>query len=146
MEDLDFIVGLMRQNTDELGFIPLTTVEQRYIAGGLYLLTPKIGYLLHGVPKAGHILHIAQACVEYDKRSVGYGMDLVKELIERAKATQCKGIVLRCAASLQSNQFWQAAGFERTATNEPSNRRNRAINVYTFDLWPRLFPSQDTES
>jgi hypothetical protein len=139
MDTLEFILGLMRQNTNALGFIPSTTVDSRYVTNGLYLVKLKTGYLLHGVPKTGQRLTIAQHCVEFDKRNHGHGMDLVNQLIERAALAQCKNIVLRCADGLPANDFWLLAGFEHTATLKPGNQRKRAINVYTLDLWRTLF-------
>lgn len=143
MDDLSFILGLMKQNTDALGFIPGSTVADRYIAKGRYIIqSPSgvaVGYILHGKPVAGHILTIAQAVVEYERREQGHGMDAVNELIERARRANCRSIVLKCAEDLKANHFWLTAGFEKTSVLQKANRRNRAINVYVMDLWPGLF-------
>lgn len=143
MNTLDFVLGVMRQNTNALGFIPRATIEQRYIAHQQIVLATKagtpVGYLLHGVARPGGVLTIAQHVVEYDYREHGYGMDAVRELIARAQTANCRAVVLRCAEDLHANQFWAAAGFERTARLTASNARQRAINVYTFDLWPKLW-------
>lgn len=136
MNTLDFIVGLMRENYDALGFIPQGTIETRYIAKNRYLLIPKRGYLLHGV---GLDWCISQACIDYDFRSRGYGFDMVDQLIERAKQHNARRIVLRCADELEANTFWQACGFELVRTYQPANKRKREINLYELTLVPRLF-------
>lgn len=144
MTDLDFILGLMRANTDALGFIPSTTVETRYVAGGRYIVQTnergqRTGYVLHGKPTPGGVLTIAQAVVEHDWRERGEGRKAVQTVIERAQRANCRAITLRCADDLEANAFWLAMGFERTHTLHIPNRRQRAVHVYTLDLWPTLF-------
>lgn len=143
MDDLDFILALMRQNTNELGFIPSSTIETHYLRGGQFIIQNNhvgkpVGYLLHGKPTPGGILTVAQHCIEMDKRDKGYGRETVEELIERAQQKNCRAVKLRCAEGLPSNEFWQALGFELTNTVYPDNSRKRAVNVYMLDLWPVL--------
>lgn len=147
MDDLSFIVGLMAQNREALGFVPSTTIEGRYLSAGQYLLQQdtrgaNVGYILHGPAHPGRILRITQQVIEYDRRQQGHGMDAVRTLIERANTAGCRAIVLKCAEELPSNHFWLAAGFELTATIEANNTRNRRKNVYTLDLWPLLWTRQ----
>lgn len=141
--DLEFVIGLMKQNTDALGFIPETTVDQRYIRQGRFIIQKRngnpVGYVLHGKPTAGGVLSIAQAVIDYDFRQRGHGMDAISTLIDRAKAVNCRAIKLRCADDLQANSFWQQIGFELCRVDSPSNRRRRRINTYMMDLWPTLW-------
>lgn len=120
MDTLEFIVGLMKQDYPALSFIPYTTVQNRYIQNGQYILSDRNGnpngYLLHGVAKPGQYLSVAQAMIDYDFRNRDYGRAMIEELIKRAEMKSCKGITLRCAEGLESNLFWQAMGFELTAT------------------------------
>lgn len=139
MDDLDFIVGLMACNREELGFIPATTVETRYVARGLYVLLPRRGYLLHGVPQAFQPLHISQACVEYDLRSRGYGRFMIDQIVERATTAHASGISLRCAETNESNEFWAAMGFEHIKTLAPDNKRKRRLNIWWMPITPSLF-------
>lgn len=147
MDDLDYILGLMAQNTDALGFIPTEGVK-RYIMHENYIvqLSPngkRVGYMLHGVPTSGGVLTVAQHVIECDLRQRGYGMDVVRVLVARAQTANCRAIVLKCAEGLPANAFWMAAGFEHTATLKRANRRARQINVYTLDLWPTLFKADN---
>jgi GNAT superfamily N-acetyltransferase len=143
LNDLDFIIGLMRQNYEALGFIPQTTIEQRYIAQGQFVIQSlfgkPVGYILHGKPVVGGILTIPQAVIDFDFRDRGYGMDAVQAVIDRAKQKNCRAVKVRVAADLNANTFWKSAGFELVNVKQPDNQRKRAINVYILDLWPRLF-------
>ena len=144
MDDYNFVLGLMRHNYDALGFIPAPTIASRYLPLGRYIIQRQrtgrpVGYILHGKPAPGGVLTIAQAVIEYDHRERGHGMDAVATLIERAQQANCRAIVLGCAGDLPANAFWRAAGFEQTAVLHPENKRNRAKNIYTLDLWPTLF-------
>jgi GNAT superfamily N-acetyltransferase len=144
MDDIAFILGLMKQNTDEVGFIPSTTVSSRYIAEERYIIQRdrrgrQVGYILHGKPTAGGVLTVAQAVVEVDHRDKGFGQMEAMRLIERAKKANARAVKLRCASDLDANAFWLAMGFEHTNTLTPENRRQRAINAYLMDLWPTLF-------
>ncbi len=144
MDDLSWIIGLMRENTHSLGFIPDTTLQEQYLANGRYVLQRnergyRVGYLLHGKPMQGGLLVVSQHCIDMDKRLRGYGEKAFQEVIERARQANCRGIKLRCAEELESNAFWQAQGLEVVSVQHPQNWRKRAINVYLLDLWPRLW-------
>lgn len=143
MTDLDFILGLMRENYEAVGFLPAQAVEERYMDGQHIIQTDlagrRVGYLLHGKPTPGGVLFVTQTVVQYEKRALGFGCEMVDELLLHARQTVCRSIILRCAAGLDSNLFWQAVGFEHTNTLYPANARRRAINIYTLDLQPSLF-------
>lgn len=144
MHALEFITGLMAQNSDALSFIPDTTLVNRYLANGHYVIQEdrrgkSMGYILHGVPKAGQVLAISQAVIDYDYRQRGHGLLAVRSIIDRAQTNNCRALRCRCAEDLEATQFWEAAGFRHTATQYPDNRRERAIHIYMYDLWPRLF-------
>lgn len=144
MNDHEFITGLMRENYESLGFIPDTTVRDRYLTAGRYIIQNNaagqpVGYLLHGSPQPGGVLTVAQAVIECDKRERDYGRQIFYDLLTRARQANCRSITLRCAEDLESNGFWLAMGFEKTNTTHPNNQRKRAVNVYTLDLVPTLF-------
>lgn len=143
MNTAAFITGLMKQNSDALGFIPATTIATRYVPGGQFVIQHdtrgrNVGYILHGKPLPGGILTIAQAVIDVDRRNLGFGEQAVTTLIDRAKLANCRQIVLHCAADLQANTFWQSCGFLQTWSAARQNRRQRAINTYVLDLWRRL--------
>jgi GNAT superfamily N-acetyltransferase len=142
METTAFVAGLMKQNSNALGFIP-TTRLYKYEADGQIIVQRdtrgrEAGYLIHGKPVAGQTLSIAQAVIEYDRRNHGFGELAVLSLFYRARQSNCAAIKLRCADDLAANAFWQSLGFEMTGVLRPMNKRQRAINVYTLQLWPLL--------
>lgn len=143
-DHLSWIVGLMRQNYDAVGFIPATTVQSRYIAAERYVFQTDesgkpVGYLLHGAIRPGRILVVSQHCIDPDKRLHGYGENAFKTLVERARIANCRGIKLHCAADLESNAFWQAMNLQLVSVKTPENKRHRSVNVYMLDLWPSLW-------
>lgn len=139
MHDEDFIIGLMKTETDALGFIPSPAIRSRWIPKGRYIIQHdrrgrRRGYLLHGPAKRGHELYVNQVCIEYDHRLRGYAFLAVQELFNRAQNAGCTGINLRCAADLSANWFWLATGFTLTAVIPGGKRRGRDICVYQMDL------------
>lgn len=141
MTDLDFIIGLMKQDYEALGFIPRIGIEQ-YIQAGHYCLQTRqgipVGYLLHGSSKS-EIMPITQTIIDFDYREKRYGIDILSQVIERARQGNAKYIRVRCAKDLPSNDFWVHVGFKHVNTLYPNNKRKRAINVYYYSLYPELF-------
>lgn len=151
MNDLDFMVGLMKQGCNvepcSLSFIPNTRLLECVVAGQYAIQHDthgrKVGYILHGATKPGKVLHITQAIIDIDRRNLGFGTLALDTVIDRAKQANCRGITLRCAEDLESNQFWQDSGFLMTDIQHPQNKRQRAINVYMIDFWQGLFDWRD---
>jgi len=143
-EIASWIVGLMKQNYDAVGFIPSPTLQSQYIAAGRYVLQcdergKPVGYILHGSVRPGRVLVVSQHCIDLDKRLHGYGRQAFDTVVERAKMANCRGITLHCAADLASNAFWQAVGLQLTSVKSPANTRQRQIHVYALDLWQPLW-------
>jgi hypothetical protein len=138
-DDTSWICGLMRLNTDALGFVPQSTVYSQYVRHGRYIMQTdahgrNVGYLLHGAAKPGCVLTVAQHCIDNDKRLQGFGRVAFETLLDRAVQANCKSIRLKCAEELPSNEFWRGMGFDVIRVDHPVNRRKRAINVYWLDL------------
>lgn len=149
-DDLSWIIGLMRQNRESVGFIPDTTVSEQYIKNGRYSMQRdecghNVGYLLHGKPVACGLLVVSQHCIDMEKRLRGYGEQAFQNLLERARIANCRGIKLRCAEGLESNGFWQAQGLELVSVQHPDTTRHRGINVYLLDLWKPLWVMENEQ-
>jgi GNAT superfamily N-acetyltransferase len=132
METTDFICGLMKQNTDALGFIPNTTIRDRFVAREWYILQrdecgKPVGYLLHGSVRYGQPCYVSQHCIELDKRLRGYGAQAVQVLIDRCQRVGASSIYLRCGEDLPALQFWQALGFQVLEIIPGGERRQRMI-------------------
>lgn len=139
MNPTDFIIGLMKENTDALGFIPRPTVDRQFVANDRYILQlnrfrKPIGYLLHGPRHADGRMHVAQACIQLDKRNAGFGSAVVDQLLSRATAAAATDIFLRCAQDLESCKFWSTAGFTPIAFLPGGRRRRRTIVRFHFSL------------
>lgn len=139
MNPTEFICGLMRQNTDALGFIPRSYIQRYFIPRYLYVIQlnrfrKPIGYLLHGPVNRHGIMHIHQACIELDKRNRGFGLAAVQRVINRAKRQHAHTILLRCAADLDAVLFWRAIGFQPTHLSPGGARRRRTIVNFRLEL------------
>lgn len=127
MQDKNFIIGLMRENYDALGFIPATTIETRYLANGLYVVQRDLrgrntGYVLHGNPshRNNYEMVISQAVIDYDNRNRGFGNLAVQQIVARAEQVNARRIRLSCADDLDANLFWQSIGFEHILIKNPT--------------------------
>ena len=134
MDKANWIAGLMRLNTNELGFIPITTIHGRYIRKDQYVLQhdergKRIGYMLYGALHPGRTVSIAQHCIELDKRLNGYGLDALEELERRCALSQVTSIKLRCGTDMESLAFWQHNGFEIQRIEPGGLQRKRQIAV-----------------
>lgn len=139
MDPADFICGLMRRNTDAVGFITRPTIEKRFVPKGHYVIQRNrhgqpIGYLLHGPVHPDGTLHVHQACIELDRRNRGFGHQAVRTLIERAIRHHARTILLRCAADLEATTFWTACGFLPFALSPGGKRRQRTILHFSLEL------------
>lgn len=139
MHPTEFICGLMRQNTDELGFIPNTAIADRWVAQDLYVLQKNrfgkpVGYILHGKVNDDHTMYIHQACIELDKRNRGFGKAAVARVVKRAIQHKARTILLRCASDLDAVSFWQSCGFTPIAVTPGGARRQRTIIQYEMNL------------
>lgn len=139
MTDADFICGLMRQNTDALGFIPRPTIEQRFIPRGHYILQrdrlrKRIGYLIHGPVHPDGTLYVHQTCIELDRRNRHFATDAIQTLLATATRHGARLIRLRCAADLPAIHFWTALQFSQGETSNGGTRRKRSIIPFQLPL------------
>lgn len=141
MTDAQFIITLMKTETDALGFIPSTAIEPRWIRNGRFILQHngygrRVGYLLHGPPKPNRPLHVNQICIDVDDRLRRYAATAVQELLARADAAGATAIHLRCAIDLAANSFWTSLGFLPHHLSAGGKSRNRTIVHYRLELRP----------
>ena len=149
-DDSSWICGLMGENSDALGFIPKPTVTHQYVRLGRSILQRdtkgrRVGYLLHGSISQGGPVSIAQACIQYEKRLLDFGTQVVDTLIQRAEHQQASSIRLRCAEELEALRFWQQLGFRIEHWLDVDNRRNRRIAVLSRPLVLGLFGTDDDD-
>lgn len=139
MNPTEFICGLMRENTDAVGFIPRPTVLKEFILKDRYILQVNrfgkvVGYLLHGPTRPDRHMKIHQACIRLDKRNHGFGVAAVRTLFARALKRQALTITLHCADELEATLFWCKCGFVPIDYRPGGKRRRRAIITFRADL------------
>lgn len=143
-----WIAGLMAENYDAIGFIPVSTIRDRYIAKHRFVLQldergRRVGYLLHGAIRYGRPVVISQHCIQYDKRLRGYGELAFKELLRRANLTGASSIRLRCADDLPALLFWQGIGFQVMRVVSGGEKRKRMIVEMVYPLALPLFAGSE---
>ena len=129
----------MRENYEAVGFIPQTTVANRYVADNQYILQNDergraVGYLLHGKLSYAKSAVISQHCIQYEKRLRGYGQEAFREFLHRCEVAQVSSIHLRVAQDLPAVEFWQSCGFVPVSIVPGGERRNRYIVVMRLGL------------
>jgi len=136
MDDIKFVRRLMKENSEALGFIPLSALEKAYDESRLLVYSEnneRIGYLLFGPIKNGKDVTIWQICVNEKKRKMGFGKKLFNQFHKLAIETGAKGIRLRCADDLPANYFWKSLSFKLISTISSKSRR-RKLNIYYLTL------------
>jgi len=139
LDDASYIIGLMKHNTNALGFIPSTAIRNRWIQSGNYVIQrnsrgrPR-GYILHGSPVRGRPLFINQACIDFDFRLHGFGLLAVRDVVARALHAGATSIELNCRDDLEATAFWEAAGFTLVGARPGGKRRGRYVLHYRAEL------------
>lgn len=139
-----WIAGLMAENYDAIGFIPVGTIRDRYLAKQRFILQldergRRVGYLLHGAIRYGRPVVISQHCIQYDKRLRGYGEMAFRALLKRANLVGASSIRLRCADDLPALLFWQSIGFQVVQVVPGGEKRRRMIVEMVYPLALPLF-------
>lgn len=145
MDDADFIIGLMRTETDALGFIPAPDIRRRWIPTGRYVIQHnhkggRRGYLLWGPMRPGKVLHVNQCCIQYDHRQRGFATLAVRHMLDLAATADVSAVILRCAYDLPAIHFWSHLGFHPIAFTLGGKRRNRRIVTFYRGNQPALTP------
>ena len=125
---------LHRRNSEALGFIPRSRIEDYAEKGQVWLTTENdepCGYIVFGI--GGRMLRVYQACIQYDARRRQHGLDLVQRLVSKATSDGFDGVTLRCRDGLEANEFWRSVGFRFMGQVKGGARRGKRLNVWT--LW-----------
>lgn len=133
---------LMKSNSSELGFIPISAIEEQHYHGlafHQFFDGEWVGYLVVGSIRANRPVHIWQECIDKSARRLGSGKALFKSLLLKCLQNGASEIILRCAEDLESQLFWQALGFDIVRVQWPDNKRKRAILTYRMIVTPNLF-------
>lgn len=140
-EWLGYIDGLQKASREEVGFLPLSWLEEKINASlvAVVLVNGEPGgYIVFGSPRSGVPFRWFQVAIDYDLRRRKYGALLVDYVEAIGRAANAQDIHFTCAADIDANQFWQEQGYACTGNILGGVRRNRWLNTYRKALWPEL--------
>lgn len=130
--DILFLDSLQKKYRGCLGFLPRPALDF-YARHGLVTVAQEngepAGFLL-GKEKLRYeprIRPIFQAAIAMDAQRRHHGLALVALLCEQAKAAGQLAVQANCAADLEANEFWEAAGFQAINAMTPDTLRGRPI-------------------
>jgi N-acetylglutamate synthase-like GNAT family acetyltransferase len=130
--DLKFVDSLQKKFANCVGFLPKIAIENLLNAGHIRLAMENddgAGYILSR-PRLvwqPRMRSITQACVAMDAQRRHHGLALLETISAEATADGLLALQACCAVGLESNSFWQAAGFIPIVHMVPENVRGREI-------------------
>ncbi len=133
LADIVYIDSLRKQESEAIGFIPKVRYEMEIDGrrGGSIILCLEnnvpVGFVYATHNQAG-VTHIQQVAVQRDARRLLHGA----ELIEAVTRSQDWLISCRCAADLESTNFWEALGFELLDHVKPKSVYGRGRDKATL--------------
>jgi N-acetylglutamate synthase-like GNAT family acetyltransferase len=134
-QDLQTILELQRRFSNQLGFIPAPALRQHLETGNILRADENdcaAGYLLHRRMTRQKFVHqIAQTAIFQDAQRRHHGLALL-----RAIETTTKADILQawCAADIEANTFWRAAGFICIGRRAAKNARGRELLLWRRPL------------
>lgn len=141
--DLKFVDHLQKKFANCVGFLPRVAIQTIIEQGHIRLAMENddgAGYILSR-PRLGWqplMRSITQTCVAMDARRRHHGLALLQQIEAEARASGILAIQACCAVGLESNDFWQAAGFVPVVHMTPANVRGREIICWRKALTPRV--------
>lgn len=132
LNDLAFLDHLQKTYTNCLGFLPRVALEWYAETAHVRLAEENgqaAGYILghHRLRWQPLLRPIYQAAVAMDATRRHHGLALLAVIEAEARAAGQIGLQANCAAELEANEFWKAAGFIPIACLTPINRRGRDL-------------------
>lgn len=132
LSDLPWILQMMRQESNSVGFIPRSKIEWGLARGRVVIAAAgrlRLGYTYIGSTTSG-VLPIFQAITEVGVRRAAIGRAMMAECESLATLGQCWAMQARCRDDLASNAFWRAMSFAVDEVVEGGAGRGRRINIY----------------
>lgn len=143
LADLAFVDHLQKKFARAVGFLPKQAVEAYVEAGHVRMTTENgdpAGYILSKPHLVWQPLmrSITQACVAMDAQRRHHGLAMLAQIAAESRAAGLVAIQACCAAGLESNEFWAAAGFRPIVHMTPSNVRGREVICWRLPLVKKL--------
>lgn len=140
--DQQFIGHTVNQNPGNLEYLPKSVIIDRWVRDGLYVMQrdlqhQPIGFLLHGTVNDDRSLYIHHSRLNLDPKNQLSARRAVTQLVKRACTADAETILLRCASTLETIQFWHSLAFIPVAISEAGARNPMTIVQYECTLGPR---------
>ena len=139
---LSFVDSTQKEAREEVGFLPLSWLEQKADAGQVAVILvggEPAGFVSYGVPRQGHPFRWFQVAIDYSLRRQAYGAALAQYVEDVGVKAEARDIWFKCAADIDANAFWLARGYSCVDHIVGGVRRNRMLNIYYKALRPTLF-------
>jgi N-acetylglutamate synthase-like GNAT family acetyltransferase len=141
--DTRYLRHLQRKFSDALGFLPTAAIDWYAESGNVAIAEENgepAGYLL-GRPALNWqplLRPIYQAAVAMDAQRRHHGLALLRTVEAAAEAAGQTGLQANCAAGLEANEFWHAAGFIPICYLTPLNCRTRPLICWRKPLTNKI--------
>lgn len=142
-DDLQYEVALAKRFTDEVGFLSVEALAHYAALGTVWRARENgepAGFLVatSSVKTTPRLAQIFQAAVQMDAQRRHHGLALVERACLEARGHFAHAIQCWCAADLEANDFWLAAGFTNCGTRPGGSRRARRHILWRKPLLLRL--------
>lgn len=142
-DDLAYEIDLAKRFTDQVGFLSVEALAHYAAIGGVYRARENdepAGFLVFtpSVKTTPRLAQIFQAAVQMDAQRRHHGLALVAQAELDARTARAWAIQCWCAADLESNEFWRAAGFTHCSTRLGGSRRGRRHFLWRKAILLRL--------
>lgn len=141
---LKYVQHLQDANTNALGFLTSSALREYHDRRQIIPAAENdelVAYALYfdgrnaRPPKRDpHTFRIIQLCTDYEARRLKHATALVNELIDRAQAGRFHRLRAWVADDLPANDFWQAIGFQRSASRVGRAKSQRRHNLWILEL------------
>jgi len=127
LKDITYIEHLRRKNSEAIGFIPKVRYEMEIDGrrGGSILVYENNGDLvgfIYATHNQAGVTHIQQIAIQDDARRLERGTALVEAVVKPIDWL----VSCRCAADLESADFWKSIGFNQLDTVAPKSVYGRS--------------------
>ena len=144
--DDDYIKDLSRKFTNEIGFLT-DQARNWYVENGLVSMAcengDQAGYVLWkpNIEKVEGCAAIFQAAVQMDAQRRSHGLSILRHASAKMARAGCNMVQAWCRSELESNGFWQTAGFTPIAVRSGGSQRStphilwrKAVGIHA-EIW-----------
>lgn len=128
---------LWRKNSQTLGYFPNGAFSDHALKKRILVLLGEeenlLGYLIYRINKSGQAV-IVHLCTEKNSQGKGYARALINRIIDFAKESNLKGIMLHCRRDNPAYNFWPKLGFAPCASKTGRGKDSQNLTLYWLNL------------